>query len=246
MLCLYPVLTECYEVGAIVNPILQRENGKVERLSHQPKVTQLARVEQGCALRQSDFRIDIWNNSLPCGRAGGVALEQGFGPGRQLPNEAFLLLKSLFLYPYCLLHRGVLGMNKGSIPLARKNGWLMLKKEEGGGPFQATRIPFFTLEEVTECITGEKWIWEVTWIIVPPLGRTPCCQKNDSKEFLLQRGYWVTCVEQRPGAYALLSWPDVLFSEESSPGILMVLKGVPEINHLQQADLVVSPLFTNC
>lgn len=131
MLCLYSVLTECYEVGAIVNPILQRENGKVERLSHRPKVTQLASVEQGCALRQSDFRIDIWNNSLPCGRAGGVALEQGFGPGRQLPWGISAFEEFIFI-PLLPSSQGCFGNEQGQYPTGKKK-WMTHVEEGGGG-----------------------------------------------------------------------------------------------------------------
>ena len=40
LVCL--ILTKCYRAGAILSPLLQRENGNIERLSNLPKVTQLA------------------------------------------------------------------------------------------------------------------------------------------------------------------------------------------------------------
>lgn len=244
--CLYSVLPEHCGVGTILTPIWHRENGNTERSSHLPKVTELVSVEQGCERRQSDFRVDIWNKSLPPWPCWWGKLKRPLDQAGSYPMRHFCFWRVYFYTLTAFFIRVFWEWTRAVSYWQEETDDSWWRRRSGaGGTLSSPRIPFFTLEEVAECITGEKWIWEVTWIIVPPLGRTPCCQKNDSKEFLLQQGDQVTCVEQRPGAYVLLSWPDVLFSWVS-PGILMVLKSALEINPLEQAALVVSPLLTCC
>lgn len=78
--------------------------------------------------------------------------------------------------------------------------------------------------------------------MVRPVGRTPCCQKNDPKEFLLQRGDWVTRVHS---AQEHMLYQVEKTSCLSRSGLSRYFKGLEEgpKNPLEQADLVPGDKF---
>lgn len=74
----------------------------------------------------------------------------------------------------------------------------MTHVEEGGGgekPFQGTRVPIFAPEEVTACITGEKWILRGHVDNSLTFGEDTCCQKKKCSQRILAaaRGWGYLC-----------------------------------------------------
>lgn len=112
-------------------PHLTDRNGNTERLSHLSKVTQPESVEQRHELRQSDFRADIWNNSLPHGCAGGVVLEQGLWIRQAATQWGISASEGFIFIPRLPSLQGCFGNEQGQYPTGKKKR--MTHEEEGGG-----------------------------------------------------------------------------------------------------------------
>lgn len=123
----------------------------------------------------------------------------------------------------------------------------MTHVEEGGGgekPFQGTRVPIFAPEEVTACITGEKWILRGHVDNSLTFGEDTCCQKKMLPEN--------PCCSEGMGLLVLTVPKSICFIQLTRGPVpsglskyFNGLEGCPE-NLPEQADLVLSPLPTSC
>lgn len=133
-------------------------------------VPQVMRVEQGSELTfwTALYGMVSWWVTSP--RDENRALEQlGSYP------VIHFCFRRVYFYTYCLLYRGVLGMNTGSALPATRNRWLTLNRR-GGGPLRAIGISFFLTG-------GGQWMhhrreMDFERSHEQTLGRTPCCQKK--------------------------------------------------------------------
>lgn len=157
-------------------------------------VPQVMRVEQGSELTfwTALYGMVSWWVTSP--RDENRALEQlGSYP------VIHFCFRRVYFYTYCLLYRGVLGMNTGSALPATRNRWLTLNRGGGGTSSSHRDIIFSHWRRSMNASQERNGFWEVTWANFKEDTLLP--KKEDLQEFLLQ-GDWVTRVEPGPTMHA--------------------------------------------
>ena len=137
-------------------------------------------------------------------------LEQDFRSARQLPSEPFLLLKGLFLYPTAFFTGKFWEWTREVSYWQEETDDSCWTGRRGKKCFWAIRIPFFTLEEVTECIAVEKWILRGHMDNGPTFGEDTLLPERWSKRILAAAkglGYLCWTVPRSIGFIKLIRCP---------------------------------------